>query len=197
MNTRLRARGREETPTTGSRRGLLEDVDNLKVLLAILSIKVIFACRALISPCPDLGSGPQVDLQPFLQPRNGAEVRQYVPRQRPLDGTAADLRFSLDCPHGRVTVSLKGLHEPLNEDLTVDRRDRSAIAQSASGPTSPSDVLARGSVSSGPGHALSVSPKHGMATVASPHYGCDNGSYRSHNRERCVCRGTWSSEVTS
>lgn len=53
MNTRLRAREQKETPTTRSRRGPVE-LDTLTVGHSSTLVKVVLACRASISPCPDL-----------------------------------------------------------------------------------------------------------------------------------------------
>lgn len=192
MNTRLRARGQEETPTIHDRRGILVELNTLKVRLAILLIKVIFACRALFSPCPDFGAWPQFDLQPLFESSDSAEVRQYVSRHDSLDGAAGDVCFAFDGAHGRITVRAKGFRKPLDEDLSVHRRDRSASAESACRPGASRQIGPRSGVTSRPGHGVRLpSPP---CRVSAPCY--SNGTCKTHSGER-QCQDISSSEVTS
>lgn len=197
MNPRLTARGQEETPTTCGRRGPVE-LDTLTVGHASPLVKGPLFLRVSISSCSDLRSRPQVCLQPLLQPGERSEIGQYLTREHPLHGPSAHLRLTLDAAHRRIPLGLQRLQQPIDELLPVDRRGRGVLLQPSGRPLPLRDVLAWGSVSSGPWHASSVGPGRPDSTsVVATYYSCDRGSYKTHSHGGRACQGHWSSGVTS
>lgn len=181
MNPRLTAREQEEALTISDRKGYLEGLGTtFKVADASPLVKAIFACRALAPPCPDLWPGPQVCLQPLLQPRQRTEVRQHLACENPLDGTPADTRLTLDAAHRGRPLGLQRLQEPKHERSRVDGARWGVLPQPSGRPLTTRDVLARGGISSGPWHAPSLGQQHDSRIVGGDNYSRSSGSYKTH-----------------
>lgn len=78
MNTRPRARAQKSTPTTVNRSRGLADLVNLKVRLSDARIKVYFACRAFIPPCPDVHIGPPTRSETVFVSFEGPDSRAHL-----------------------------------------------------------------------------------------------------------------------
>lgn len=192
MNQRLRARAQKETPATANRSRSLEGLGTTcRLRLPLAPVNGFFACRALILPRPDLGAWPQFDVQPLLQPGNGSEVGEHLASQHPIDREPVDARLPLDSPQGEV-LPCQCFTEAEHERLGVARTHWRSRIKASTRPRSGRDVLARGGVTSRPGHGLRLPIR--PCVVCAPCYG--SGYYKIHFWG-LPCLAMWSSAVTS
>lgn len=191
MNKRLRARTQRRTPTTRVRSRGLVDLVNLKVCLSLVPVKVIFACRAPILPCPHFRSWPQVSTQPLLQARHCAEVREHLAGQHSVHRQPVDARLAFHSAQGETPLRQR-LLEPKHERLRVTGTGGRSRFEVSRGPLASGDVLAGSGVTSRPRHGLRL-PNRPCA-VPAPCYG--GGYYKIHHRES-LCLVTSSSGATS
>lgn len=199
MNPRHTARGQEEALTISDRKGCLEGLGTtFKVARASALVKDIFTCRALIPLCPDLWPGPEVRLQPLLQPRQRTEIRQHLACENSLNGAPADSCLTLDAAHRRRPLGIQRLQQPQHERSRIDGTCWGVLSQPSGRPLTTRDVLARGGISSGPRHAPSLGQRPDSRIVGGDNYSRSSGSYKTHLADwETSCRSTLSSEALS